>query len=159
MAAPGERKYTIRLVYVCVGIFIGLSVAATFAYHFHNFNTALWGLCSAVPAAIALIVVIGWRRQWWEVQPGRLRGFMLVGCFIQLAGVCGFVTYLTLAITKKQGLVIYGEGYYLACVWCFMTWKWAFLLFLYSRQYWRAYSKERRALTDPDHDTTVNYGT
>ena len=28
---------------------------------------------------------------------------MLAGCFVQLVGVCGFVTYLTLAIVNKQG--------------------------------------------------------
>jgi len=32
-------------------------------------------------------------------------------------------------------LVIGHDGYYLTSVWCFVTWKWGFVLFLYSRLY------------------------
>ena len=54
------------------------------------------------------------------------------------------------------GLVIYGGGYYLVCVWCFMTWKWAFLLFLFSREYWRGY---RKLYDDLAEANVGNYGT
>lgn len=39
-------------------------------------------------------------------------------------------------------LTAYGRGYYLACVWCFMTWKWGFMLFFFARQYRQLYQRK-----------------
>ncbi|XP_045210082.2 heme transporter hrg1-A-like [Mercenaria mercenaria] len=137
MAAPGERKYLLCLFFSVLGITIGVSVFFVFGFHYKNWNASLWGLSSALPALVTLLVHVRNKRRRFETCPERLRVYMLGGCFVQLAGVCGFVTYLTLAITLKQGLLIYGNGYYLTCVWCFMVWKWGFLLFYFSRVYWR----------------------
>jgi len=38
-------------------------------------------------------------------------------------------------------LHIQGRSYFLTCVWCFMTWKWGFLLFFYARNYRREINK------------------
>ncbi|KAL4228806.1 hypothetical protein ACF0H5_011846 [Mactra antiquata] len=137
MAAPGERKYVLSIFFSCLGILIGVSVFCVFGFHYKNWNASLWGLTSAIPALITLLVHIGNKRRRWENKPMRLRGYMLFGCLFQLTGICGFVTYLTLAIYNNQGLIIYGNGFYLTCVWCFMVWKWGFLLFYFSRKYWR----------------------
>ena len=59
----------------------------------------------AFPAAVTLFVHVRNKQRKWDSYPDRLKVFMLMGCFIQLAGVCGFVTYITLAITNHQGTV------------------------------------------------------
>ena len=46
MAAPGERKFVIRVTYCVIGILIGVSVFCVFAFNYHNWNAALWGLMS-----------------------------------------------------------------------------------------------------------------
>ncbi|KAH9490550.1 hypothetical protein Btru_034084 [Bulinus truncatus] len=99
-------------------------------------------------AAVALGVTIAYFKKRWDSNPLRLKSFMLLGCFIQLAGVCGFVAYLVLGITKQDGLKVYGTDYYLTCVWCFMTWKWGLALLLYSRSFLHSYIERGRLLTE-----------
>ncbi|XP_041371623.1 heme transporter HRG1-like [Gigantopelta aegis] len=139
MAAPTDRNIKIRFAFSVIGILVGASIFFVFGLHYENWNTALWGLLSALGAAVTLFVHVQYTRDVWRTFPYRLRYFMLTGCFIQLAGVCGFVAYLTLAITQHQHLKAYGNGFYLATIWCFMTWKWGFLLFYFSRAYRQLY--------------------
>ncbi|KAI0215344.1 hypothetical protein LSAT2_032607 [Lamellibrachia satsuma] len=99
-------------------------------------------------ASITLYLHICFLRDRCKSTATQLSGLMLTGCIFQLAGVCGFVAYLVLAISDHQGLVIKGRGYYLACVWCFMTWKWAFLQFYFARRYKRCFEKETGISSD-----------
>ncbi|XP_048730892.1 heme transporter hrg1-B-like isoform X2 [Ostrea edulis] len=131
-----------RISFAVIGLFVGVSVLFVFGVNYHNWNVALWGLLSGLAAGLALYVHIAYMKKMWENNPYPLKRWMLTGCFIQLAGVCGFVTYLTLAIVNKQGLIIEGPGYYLTCVWCFMTWKWGFYVLYFSRSYKRLYLSE-----------------
>ncbi|XP_064614273.1 heme transporter hrg1-A-like [Liolophura sinensis] len=140
MAAPTTGWFRCRIIFAIIGVIVGLSVFIVFATKFYNWNTALWGLLSGVGALITLIVHLLYRKGVWQTYSYRLRYYMLLGCFLQLAGVCGFVTYLSLGIVQKQVLTPYGNGFYLTCVWCFMTWKWGFSLFYYSRSYKQEFS-------------------
>ncbi|ESO86790.1 hypothetical protein LOTGIDRAFT_235195 [Lottia gigantea] len=147
MATPTACAVTSRLIFSITGFLVGLSVFCVFGFHFHNWNTALWGLVSGLAASISIYIHFGYQRQIFAAYPYTLQRFMLTGCFIQLAGVCGFVVYLVLGITQHQGLVVYGEGYFLTCVWCAMTWKWGFFLLIYARMYKRVYISECTILT------------
>lgn len=60
-------------------------------------------VCAGIAAAATLYVHVGYLKEWWSRNPPPLRNYMLLGCFVQLAGVCGFVTYIVLAITEHQG--------------------------------------------------------
>ncbi|KAL3836190.1 hypothetical protein ACJMK2_021632 [Sinanodonta woodiana] len=153
MSLPTDRQVTIRIVFSVIGIFIGVSVAIVFAANYHNWNVSVWGLLSGLAAAATLYVHVCYRKKKWETDPYQLKGYMLAGCFVQLLGVCGFAVYLTLALTQKQKLIIEGEGYYLTCVWCFMTWKWGFFLFYFSRIYRRLYC-DTYAILPKDEDNT-----
>ncbi|KAK6180874.1 hypothetical protein SNE40_008849 [Patella caerulea] len=148
MALPSECSVTSRVVFSVVGLLVGLSVFVTFGFKYDNWNTSLWGLLSGLAASISIYVHTAYLRQVFQSNPFVLQHFMLTGCLIQLVGCCGFVTYLVLAITKNQGLVIIGPGYYLTCVWCFMTWKWGFFLLIYARKYKRVYVSECEVLTE-----------
>jgi len=49
------------------------------------------------------------------------------------------------------------DGYYLTCIWCFMTWKWGFFLFYFSRQYYRSYVTEYTCIVK-DTNKAPDYG-
>ncbi|OWF39588.1 heme transporter hrg1-B-like [Mizuhopecten yessoensis] len=127
----------LRILVAAVGVLVGLSVFAVFGVQYHNWNAAGWGLLSGIVAAATLLVHVNNARGAFDKNNNRLKTWMLMGCFSQLLGVCGFAVYLTLAIVDNQGLQIYDDGFYLTLVWCFMTWKWGFSLFYYSRSYKR----------------------
>ncbi|KAK3104769.1 hypothetical protein FSP39_009773 [Pinctada imbricata] len=157
MERPTVLRMRLRVAYSVMGILIGLSVLLVFGLRLNNWNAALWGLMSGCTAAITLTVHICYLRGVWETRYGSLKFLMLFGCFIQLIGVCGFVVYLTLAIVNKQGLIIEGNGYYLTCVWCFMTWKWGFLLLMSARRYKKLYQGEYSLISEYSYGSSKSY--
>ncbi|KAJ8307096.1 hypothetical protein KUTeg_015180 [Tegillarca granosa] len=151
MATPPSTFWLrFRIIYSLIGLTIGLSVLAVFGFNFQNWNAALWGLASGLAAGLTCYLHIAYKRKVWQTYPYRLRYWMISGCFIQLAGVVGFAVYLALAISLKQGLIVHGNGFYLTCVWCFMTWKWGFSVFHFSRTYKRLYYDEYTIIPDDD---------
>jgi len=58
---------------------------------------------TGVFAAITLAAHVKYAHDQWTTWSNYLRALMLLGCFGQLAGVCAFVVYLTLAISQHQG--------------------------------------------------------
>lgn len=68
------------------------------------------------------------------------------------------VNHVTLVSFPFVELKAYDDGYYLTCVWCAMTWKWGFLLFYYSRQYFRSYKPEYASLVKESDDSEHGYG-
>ncbi|XP_014662429.1 PREDICTED: heme transporter HRG1-like [Priapulus caudatus] len=138
MALPSKRAIRVRIVFAVIGLIVGFSIPICFASNaYRNYNVALWGALSGCFAATTLWLHVKYSRGSLQSWTPRLRTFMLTGCFVQLAGVCGIVTYITLGIALRQSLTPYDDGYYLTSVWCFMTWKWGFMLFWYSRSYLR----------------------
>eukprot|EP00057_Strongylocentrotus_purpuratus_P025303 XP_011679777.1 PREDICTED: heme transporter hrg1-A-like [Strongylocentrotus purpuratus] len=72
----------------------------------------------------------------------RLKFFIVLGFFVQLGSLIALVTYVVLGAVRGQDLMpVNGpnQGFYLASVWVFMTWKWSFALFIYSRSYRKGY--------------------
>ncbi|XP_013394203.1 heme transporter hrg1-B-like [Lingula anatina] len=138
--APSRCGMRVRISLAVIGIIVGLAVLGVFGVKFKNWSAAIWGAISGVFAAVTLYVHIQYIRDIWKTFFYKLKYLMYTGCFVQLAGVCGFIVYLTLGIVQKIVFTeFYGENYYLTCVWCFMTWKWGFALFYYSRSYRRLY--------------------
>ncbi|KFD48667.1 hypothetical protein M514_10451, partial [Trichuris suis] len=134
---------TIRIVFASIGIFVGLFTGICFAAHFRNYNAAVWAIVSGLFAAAVLWLHVKYKRLTLRQWLPRLRNLMLVGCVGQLAGFSAMVTYITLGIVMRQGLsMIYGENFWIALVWGWMTWKWAFAMFYYSRLYRRLYIAE-----------------
>ena len=46
------------------------------------------------------------------------------------------------------GVTAHNDAFYVTSVWCAMTWKWAFLLFIYARKYFKEIISEH--YTDPE---------
>ena len=57
---------------------------------------------TGVFAAITLAVHVKYTRDQWTTWSNHLRALMLLGCLGQLAAVCAFAVYLTLAISQHQ---------------------------------------------------------
>lgn len=124
-----------RIVWSGIGVIVGVGIFCSFGFHFSNWHCAAWGLTSGVFAALTLGVHVEYCKYRWSRQPKLLVIGMVGGCLGLLASISAFVLYLVLAITRHQGLTPWDDGYYLACVWSAITWKWTFLLFYYSRFY------------------------
>ncbi|XP_078581120.1 heme transporter HRG1-like [Branchiostoma floridae x Branchiostoma japonicum] len=145
--AVSRLRLGFRISFAVLGTFVGLSAAVCWIQVFKSYDTAAFGVASGLTAAVALTIHILYAREQWQASYRWLRGLMLSGCFVQLAGVCGFVTYLVLGITNHQALK--PDSYYITCVWCFLTWKWGFLLFLYARMYRREFDPTYQRMMEP----------
>lgn len=137
-----------RIAFAIIGTFVGLSICIVFGSVYRNVDTAVWGLMSGVFAGLTLLLHVKQVTDQWNRQSSVLRYLFYLGCIGQLASVIAALLYLVIAIIERQALTPYGRGYYLSCVWCLMTWKWAFFLFYCARIYRRLY--QERNQINPD---------
>ena len=93
------------MAFSSIGVLVGLSAGVVFAISFENYNASVWGVMSALAAALVLYIKTAELKDWYSGRPQLLRVFMYCGCFLQLIGVTGFVAYITLAIDHHQGLI------------------------------------------------------
>ncbi|XP_076455093.1 heme transporter hrg1-A-like isoform X2 [Babylonia areolata] len=150
MSSPSDCSMGARIVFAVVGVVLGVCVAGVFGGVYHNFNAAAWGFVSGVVAALTLYVHVQYVKGKYRADPRALRVWLYCGCWWQLVGLVSLVVYIVLAIRDRQGLVIYGEGFYVASVWSFMTLKWGFQLLFFSRTYWRRIVNDLQLLPHPE---------
>ncbi|ELT96240.1 hypothetical protein CAPTEDRAFT_226554 [Capitella teleta] len=118
-----------------------------------KFQRLSYCLIVRLVALATLLCHIQYHHDGWKRAPDLLSPLMLSGCFIQLLGVLAFAVYLALAINQHQKLTPYGpQGYYLACIWCLMTWKWGFALFYFTRQYRNLYREATGLSSDQGYE-------
>lgn len=159
---PSKMMMRCRFAYACVGVLLGIAVFICFLAvpDFYNLHIALWGFASAFFAFLALIVHIQHAIGDRDIWVYRLKIFILIGFFTQLACIIAFIVYIVLAATNNQTLVpVNGKnkGFYLASIWVFMTWKWSFMLFLFSRSYRRNYTTRYVAIPWCDGQAVSGY--
>ncbi|XP_074653333.1 heme transporter hrg1-B-like [Tubulanus polymorphus] len=142
--APSLCRVKVHLTLAVTGIVIGISSFLVFGLKFQNWHAGSWGLVSGVFATLTLYVHIQYMREIWKTWTYRLKYFIIIGCSCMLVAIVGFVAYVTLGAVFHQDLHPNGHNYYLASIWCFMAWKWAFLLFWFSRRYRALYGDEYR---------------
>ncbi|XP_067945856.1 heme transporter hrg1-A-like [Watersipora subatra] len=130
-------NFTCKIVFAVIGMVVGLSAAGCFGPVLQNPDAAGFGLLSGIVAGITLAVHVMHRRRRWSLDSdGSLIALQYTGVVIQMLSAAAFIVYMVLGcLTAKDGFHVYGRNYFLTCVWCFMSWKWGFLLFLYCRRY------------------------
>ncbi|XP_071510218.1 heme transporter hrg1-A-like [Diadema antillarum] len=144
MDDPGMKWMRCRIAFAATGVIVGLAVFICFiaVAEFFNLHIALWGLASGFFAFLTLAVHIQHLRGQRDLWVYRLKFFIILGFTVQFGALIALVTYVVLGAVRGQDLMpVKGndKGYYLAAVWVFMTWKWSFALFIYSRSYRRSY--------------------
>lgn len=158
-----------RIAIAAIGVFVGILAGVWFAGDpdFQNYNSSAFGFVSSILALITLIVHIKYKRHTLDgwVSKKVLVAFMIIGCIFQVIAIAAFITYVVLAIVYHQGLStaedLHGENYWIALVWAWMTWKWGFALFWFSRMYRKEYLQERLGCVEEgklprQHNENVN---
>jgi len=149
----------LRIAFAIIGLAVGIIVAPMFIFEFKNINAGLWCLISGLIAGFVLIIHWKYKNDTLVSWFHMLQRIMLAGCILQLAGICAFTAYISLAIVLGQGLSeVHGENYWVASVWGGMTWKWGFQLFWFTRIYWKAYAalNKTKAFQSPNYATNGN---
>jgi len=133
-----------KIAIAAIGLGVGILAGVWFIGDYHNYNAGIFGFVSAIFALITLVVHIQYKRHRLDGWTKALVVFMILGCMAQVAAIVAFVTYIALGVIEHQDLNhLRGENYYIALVWAWMTWKWGFALFWFSRKYRLEIMRER----------------
>ncbi|XP_070546787.1 heme transporter hrg1-B-like [Ptychodera flava] len=136
-------RLRVYLIYAACGAVVGLSAFIAFLAVYSNYHAAIWGLVSGIFATLVVLILVPHTR--FLYQRYRILFYLQIFGLVVAIGSCvAFIVYIILAVVQHQGLD--PTSYYVTSVWVFMTAKWAFGLFYFSRSQKRKYEDENQLI-------------
>lgn len=130
--------FIVRVIYASIGILIGLIICAVFYKVFDNVAASIFGLISAIFAAVCLaqFIYLYVRVVVCKARPQVpvLCVFGIIGAVGIGVGLGGLATFLGFGI--HESVTHTGESLpkspYIVCVWGFSVFKWGLVAFVYA---------------------------
>jgi len=131
-----------RFITALIGVLLGLSAGVAFSIVFKNYHASGWAFVSGLLACITLTLHLSvWKDVTFSIRPDVFTKLIYLGVFGSLLGFGVFVGYLTKGVlVHEKGVQVH--GWFIVTVWGWMTWKWGFLLFWFSKNYLRGLNQE-----------------
>ncbi|XP_077997091.1 heme transporter hrg1-A-like [Glandiceps talaboti] len=142
--APSKGAMWCRMTLTIVGIAVGVLAFFVFGIVLKSYHAAAWALISGIFACLALFLHVQHYKDWWRRCYRTLTFCEFIGLIVMLGCIPTFGVYLSFAIVQQQPVfpVESPNGYYVTCVWIFMTWKWSLQMFLFARSYRKLYDDD-----------------